>query len=38
MSKKRESVEGRAVSKATRSAPKSGTAHLVTSSIVGGAE
>ncbi len=38
MSKKREWVKARAVSKATCSASKSGTAHLVTSSIAGGAE
>ncbi len=36
MSKKREWVKGRTVSKATRSAPYSGVAHLVTSNIVGG--
>ena len=36
MSKKREWVKNRAVSKATCSAPESSTAHLVTSNIAGG--
>ncbi len=38
MSKKREWVKDRTVSKATCSAPYRGTAHLATSNIVGGAE